>query len=141
MLGMLLVACGGSEVNPLMGDGSGGSDGTSGDATSMDSGVSDAPVMDDAADARMDMGIIVSPIGCSDGTREAFTNMGTHPNIAGCSGGFSVAGVTTQNSMSPQCNRGAGNSSGNTFGNGCSVEDLCAAGWHVCTSSAEVQSH
>jgi hypothetical protein len=144
LLGIALVGCGGSDINPLTGDSAGGGmDSTSGSDGNMttDSGVLDSPAMDDVADARMDMGIVVSPIGCSDGTREAFTNMGTHPNIAGCSGGFSVAGVTTQNSMSPQCNRVSGNSSGNTSGNGCSVEDLCAAGWHVCATSAEVQSH
>lgn len=139
---MLLLACGGSEGNPLLGDGSAVDTGTGGDgSTAMDSGVVDTGDMDTGSvmDVRMDMGVVVSPLGCSDGTREAFVNMGTHKNIAGCSGGWSVAGVTTQSSMSPQCGRIAGNTSVNLMGNGCSVEDLCAAGWHVCSSSAEVQ--
>lgn len=146
LLASCIVACGGSEVNPLLGEGGGiGQDtGTGGDGTTIvDTGTGDSSTTDTGMgmDAPMDTGTMVSPIGCSDGTREAFTNMNTHVNIAGCSGGWSVAGVTTQNSMTPQCNRNSGNSSGNTSGNGCSVEDLCASGWHVCTSSAEVQSH
>ena len=32
------------------------------------------------------------PSGCSDGTREGFVNATQFPNIAGCSGGWSVAG-------------------------------------------------
>lgn len=106
----------------------------------MESGSIDTGADDVTPDTRQD-GPIGSPIGCSDGTREAFINMGTHPNIAACSGGFSIAGVTTSGSMSPQCNRVAGNSSANPAGNGCSIEDLCASGWQVCTSSSDVQSH
>lgn len=140
---LFAIACGGTDINPLQGEGGSGTDSSmQGDGTiGMDSGSSDSGTGMDSSmmDAGMDSPIVVNPVGCSDGTREAFTNVQTHPNIAGCSGGFSVAGVTTQNSMSPQCNRIAGNSSANTSGNGCSVEDLCANGWHVCNSSAEVQ--
>jgi hypothetical protein len=60
--------------------------------------------------------------------------------IAGCAGGFTVPGVTTVPSQMPQCNRVAGNNSANANGNGCSIEDLCAAGWHVCMGAAEVAS-
>ena len=133
----VLGACGGVDTNPLNGDGA--TDGMSTDGSGMDSAM-DTGVTDATPDQRQDGGL-VSPIGCSDGTREAFINMGTHPNIPACSGGFSVAGVTTSGSMTPQCNRLAGNSSVNPAGNGCSVEDLCAAGWQVCTSASDVQSH
>jgi hypothetical protein len=77
-------------------------------------------------------------VGCSDGTREHYDNQTQRPSIAGCAGGFQVAGVTTQQSRSPQCNRQAGNDSGNPGGVGCSVADLCSEGWHVCADAAEV---
>jgi hypothetical protein len=76
-------------------------------------------------------------VGCADGTREGFVSMSDHPTIAGCSGAWTVAGVTRPN-LVPTCNRGAGNSGANTEGTGCSVADLCAEGWHVCAGSAEV---
>jgi hypothetical protein len=76
--------------------------------------------------------------GCSDATREGFTDVAAQPNIAACAGGFDVAGVTTPASMKPQCGRAAGNDGANPSGMGCSVEDLCAAGWHVCRDAADV---
>jgi hypothetical protein len=79
----------------------------------------------------------VSPVGCSDGAREGFTDMTVHPTIAGCSGGFSVPGVAT----APACGRFSGNDSTNPTGVGCSIGDLCAAGWHVCTGPADVAAH
>jgi hypothetical protein len=63
------------------------------------------------------------------------------PKIAGCSGGFDVPGVTTNNSKQLQCQRNAGNDSNNPNGKKCSVEDLCADGWHVCTDMNDVKSH
>ncbi len=78
-----------------------------------------------------------SPIGCSDGTREGFTDLVAHPTIAGCSGGFSVPGVAT----APACGRFSGNDSTNKSGVGCSIGDLCAAGWHVCISPTDVVAH
>src|SRR5207244_3044167 len=100
-----VVGCGGTDINPLQGEGGMGTDGAmSGDGGGgTDTGKTDSDTDSAMMDARMDSPIVVNPIGCSDGTREAFVSMNTHPNIAGCSGGFSVAGVTTQNSMSPQC--------------------------------------
>jgi len=82
-----------------------------------------------------------SPIqaGCADGTREAFTTLATFPNIAGCDGAWSVAGVT--GNISPQCNNNAGNSGSNPSGSGCTIEDLCAVGWHVCTTVSDVVSN
>jgi hypothetical protein len=78
------------------------------------------------------------PSGCSDGQREGFTNLATHPNIAGCSGGFSLPGVVSV--ATPACGRVAGDDSNNPNGTGCNIQDLCAEGWHVCTSPADVAS-
>lgn len=77
-------------------------------------------------------------VGCSDGSREYFVDLQAQPDIAGCSGGFSIAGVSTPGSMAPACNRVAGNDSANPEGNGCTVEDLCSVGWHVCLDAADV---
>lgn len=140
---LILAACGGTEGNNLTGDGGandgGGSDvASNADTSTSDTSTIDAPdPMDVAPDMRMDS-TMVSLVGCSDGTREAFTSTNTHPNIAGCSGGWSIPGVTTQASLVPTCNRNSGNSSNNQAGTGCSVEDLCAVGWHVCNDAQEV---
>jgi hypothetical protein len=97
----------------------------------------------------------ISTIGCSDGTREGFLDTTMYPDIAGCAGGWSIPGImgfnpgtapdcpsiATFDTLDPACGRQAGNSSANPNGTGCNVADLCAAGWHVCTSSADVMSH
>lgn len=83
-----------------------------------------------------DSGIPGDPTGCSDGTREGFTSLTGYPDIAGCSGGWSVPGVTA--SVVPACGRQSGNSSANRDGAGCASADLCAAGWHVCHGKEEV---
>ncbi len=77
--------------------------------------------------------------GCSDGTREGFMDGTTYPNIAGCSGGFSVPGLL--HATTATCNYVAGNSSANPNGDGCSAADLCAPGWHVCRHPGEVTAH
>jgi hypothetical protein len=74
--------------------------------------------------------------GCSDGTREGFVDPATYPRIAGCSGGFSVPGILMY--TGPACARMAGNSSRNPRGTGCSVDDLCSVGFHVCLGASEV---
>ena len=78
--------------------------------------------------------------GCSDGTREGFIPATGFPDIAGCSGGWSVPGILAcqPTTTSPACGRNSGNDSTNPPGLGCNVEDLCAPGWHVCASEAEV---
>lgn len=76
-------------------------------------------------------------IGCSDGTREGFRDLEKYPDIAACAGGWSIPGV---HQWEPACDRVSGNSSKNTTGEGCNVEDLCAPGFHVCTGDLEVQS-
>jgi hypothetical protein len=78
-----------------------------------------------------------SVTGCADGSREAYES-GTDPDIGGCAGSFDIAGITTPASLSPQCERTAGNDGENPSGAGCSIADLCAEGWHVCASAREV---
>jgi hypothetical protein len=78
------------------------------------------------------------PVGCSDGSREYFTSLLVYPAIAGCSGAWSVKGLVSNAAMQPQCNREGGNDGAQPNGNGCSVTDLCAAGWHVCDDKLEV---
>lgn len=75
--------------------------------------------------------------GCADGEREAYDG---EENIAACQGGFGVLGVTTADSNAPACGRAAGDDGSDPGGQGCSVEDLCSAGWHVCRSAAEVRT-
>jgi len=95
------------------------------------------------------------PTGCADGDREGFVDIAAFPDIAGCSGGWSVPGVMLQNpgrapecpslptfdTVSPACGRMAGNDGPNPDGRGCNVADLCANRWHVCTGAADVESH
>jgi hypothetical protein len=76
--------------------------------------------------------------GCADGFREAFLDRVAQPNLAGCAGAFDVPGVTTPESLTAACGREAGDDGKNPSGLGCSVEDLCSAGWHVCKSGSEV---
>lgn len=78
-----------------------------------------------------------SPVGCADGTREDLTDEAAYPSIAACSGGFWIPGV---NLDTPLCERQGGNDGAFPDGMGCSIDDLCAAGWHVCTSRQEVMA-
>ncbi len=79
-----------------------------------------------------------SASGCADGTREAFIDAGAFPEIAGCSGGFQVPGLAAGVALVPACAREGGNDGPHPDGAGCSAVDLCANGWHVCNSAAEV---
>jgi hypothetical protein len=76
--------------------------------------------------------------GCADGTREAFLDLVRFPAIAACAGGWSVPGLVTAASRAPACGRAAGNDGSNVTGAGCTVEDLCAEGWHVCLGAREL---
>jgi hypothetical protein len=92
--------------------------------------------------------------GCADGVREGFVDVAAYPDIAGCSGGWSIPGVMLQNpgtapacpsvptfdTVSPACDRQAGNDGPNPNGLGCDVTDLCARGWHVCTGAGDVEN-
>lgn len=80
----------------------------------------------------------VSLAGCADEQREGFTDMVAQPDLAACSGGWSIGGVL--NVAAPACSRAAGDDGGNPSGAGCNVTDLCAAGWHVCASPGEVKA-
>ncbi len=95
------------------------------------------------------------PPGCADGQREGFVDGKAFPDIAGCSGGWTIPGVMafnpgtapacptipTYDTVDPACNRQGGNNGPNPNGVGCNVADLCQAGWHVCTGAADVASH
>jgi hypothetical protein len=76
--------------------------------------------------------------GCSDGTREGFVDAAMYPNIAGCSGGWTIPGVL--DTTTPACGHVSGNASVNPSGMGCDVADLCGKGFHVCTGPAEVKA-
>ena len=77
-------------------------------------------------------------IGCADGEREGFVDLDAYQDIAGCSGGWDVPGVL--NTTEPACALGAGDDSADPAGTGCTVADLCAAGWHVCATAGEVDT-
>ncbi len=81
-----------------------------------------------------------SATGCSDGTRETFKSETLYKDVAGCSGAWTVPGVLSGSSMTPACNRAAGNTGANPTGIGCSVADLCAQGWDVCAGKNELGS-
>ncbi len=75
-------------------------------------------------------------VGCADGTREGFTDLGLYPTIASCGGAWTVAGAFHDDAA---CGRLAGNDGVNESGNGCNVEDLCAGGWHVCYGPDDIE--
>jgi outer membrane protein OmpA-like peptidoglycan-associated protein len=75
-------------------------------------------------------------VGCADGAREGFTTLNAAPKIAACSGGWQNGDLTAP----AQCSRAGGDDGGNPTGTGCSALDTCAAGWHICATSAEVAS-
>jgi hypothetical protein len=74
-------------------------------------------------------------IGCSDGGREGFLDTAEFYNIAACAGGWSISGILN---TAPQCNHLSGDDSTNPSGLGCSAADICAEGWHVCNTLAEI---
>jgi hypothetical protein len=75
--------------------------------------------------------------GCADGQREGYQDWAAYPDIAACSGAWTVGGLTRAD-LAPTCGHGAGDDSWNTEGSGCSAADLCSAGWHVCQGKTEV---
>ncbi len=78
------------------------------------------------------------PIGCADGSREAFVDTNIFGEIAGCSGAWSIPGIAEGKAVEPACGRQSGNDGENRYGHGCNVTDLCSQGWHVCSSADEV---
>lgn len=113
--------------------------------------------LDVPADVPIDVPVDAPPLlqGCADGQREGFVDDKTFPDIAGCSGGWSVPGVMpfdpgtapdcpsvkTFDTVTPACNRQGGDDGPNPAGAGCDVADLCEAGWHVCASPADITGH
>lgn len=73
-------------------------------------------------------------VGCADGEREGFTDPRQYPCIAACQTKWTVPGVIGKTAT---CQRQAGDDI-TSQPDGCSVEDACAPGWHVCRSQAEV---
>lgn len=152
VLAVLVAAgCGArTELVPPRTDARAGSGGTSADAGVSDARP-DAPV-DVTVEAAADAGVAQ---GCADGQREGFVDAELYPSIAGCSGGFSLGGVlpfdpgvapacpsiATRDTLRPACGRRAGDDGPNPRGIGCNVSDLCAVGWHVCASAADVDAH
>lgn len=90
--------------------------------------------------------------GCADRQREGFRDISRWPDIAGCAGAWRIPGLHTENpgeapacpglptydTLTPACNRQGGDDGPRPGGAGCNVADLCAVGWHVCASDAEV---
>lgn len=90
--------------------------------------------------------------GCADRQREGFRDISKWPDIAGCAGAWRIPGIHTENpgeapacpglatfdTLTPACGRQGGDDGPRPGGAGCNVADLCAPGWHVCTSDAEV---
>jgi hypothetical protein len=67
--------------------------------------------------------------------------MTTFPEIAGCAGGWTIAGIINPESGSaipPNCGRLSGDDSFNPEGWECSAADLCANGWRICSSARDV---
>ncbi|MCA9706420.1 MAG: hypothetical protein KDK70_11270 [Myxococcales bacterium] len=73
--------------------------------------------------------------GCADGEREALVDEVMYPDIAACGGGWSIPGVLTG---TPLCNNQGGDDGPLPNGMGCTIDDLCAEGWHLCQSAMEV---
>jgi hypothetical protein len=119
--------------------GSGGALGTGGASAGTAGNDSDSGADPDGADDGGDRSDGPGPsTGCADGTREAFADEARFPSIAGCAGAWSVPGLVTERSMAPGCARAAGNDGSNPTGSDCTVEDLCADGWHVCRGASEL---
>ena len=73
-------------------------------------------------------------VGCADGMRDGFRDATAFPNIAACSGGFTVPGVfpSPERTDVPTCATTGDDAATNAAGTDCSAADLCGAGWHIC---------
>jgi hypothetical protein len=74
-------------------------------------------------------------VGCADGAREGFSNISLSPNVAGCSGAWSLPDV--RNVTRTACTT-PGDDGSNTAGTACRAIDVCAANWHICATAAEI---
>ncbi len=77
-------------------------------------------------------------VGCADGEREALVDDVMYPDIAACSGGWSIPGVLGGTAF---CDNEAGDDSATPNGKGCAIDDLCAPDWHLCESAQDVSDH
>ena len=99
-----------------------------------------ASVVDASVDSSTDAGPDGGPAtatGCADLTREYLIDVAKLPNVAGCSGGWTLPGLGSD--LAGGCAHVAGNDSANASGTGCHASDLCAVGWHVCADNVEFQ--
>jgi len=80
-----------------------------------------------------------APLGCSDGSEEAYGIANNCPGLSACAGGWSLPGVL--GTPVPACGRVSGNTSVNPSGAGCTVSDLCGVGFHVCRNDADIVAH
>jgi hypothetical protein len=122
----------GGAGNPAGGGVGGATGGGAGGATAGGAGGSSAS---GATGTTTGAGGVMGEQGCADGTREGFVDRVKYPRIAACAGGWETPGLSSSDSLSPQCERRAGNDGDRSDGRGCSVTDLCALGWHVCDSA------
>jgi hypothetical protein len=89
--------------------------------------------IDDDCDGEIDEACI--DVGCADGQREGFLDVARFPDIAACSGAFTVPSVL---GSTPACGRRSGDDAADPAGSGCAAADLCADGWEVCPGETEV---
>jgi hypothetical protein len=125
----------GTSGTPGSSTSSGGGEGSSGalDSTGTSSG-STAAIEGSGSSSEGTTGE-ASTVGCADGFREALLDEALHPDLAACAGGFWVPGVAL---ATPLCDRQGGDDGPLPDGMGCTIDDLCADGWHLCTSRQEV---
>lgn len=104
----------------------------------MDAGVARDLGIDGGRDLGSDIPSTPPPLpnGCADGLRDAFRDATRYPNIAGCAGGWDVAGIAHPIALG--CGRGAGDDGANPTGVGCNVADLCSVSFHLCLGPMEV---
>lgn len=126
-----------SGAGPSTSEGSSSSSSGALDSTGSSSEGTTAAVEGSGSSSEGTTGEEVSPIGCADGQREALLDEVAFPNVAACAGGFWIPGVAAP---VPLCDRQGGDDGPLADGMGCSIEDLCAAGWHLCASRYEVMA-
>jgi hypothetical protein len=75
----------------------------------------------------------MSESGCGDNERDDLTDLAQYPDIAACSGRWSIPGLEAP----PVCNRTSGDR--NQSDATCAAQDLCAKGWHICHNDGDVK--
>src|SRR5262245_32454074 len=69
-------------------------------------------------------------VGCADGQREAFVDVGSHPRIAGCIASWDGAKSLRASQTGARC--------GDDQGPCAAPADACAPGWRICASNGAV---